>query len=134
MLKRVTKKPQIKLTNYVMDAMIGIYDFEREAAQRIRVNIKLDLCQADRNTNTQTLRDIVHNVVFSGHTNLVETLAEDIANQCLDNANSDTVRVRVEKLDIIKDAASVGIEIERCAHLKNHPVNIRSLDTPSLKH
>jgi len=43
----------------------------------------------------------------------VETLAERIAAFALEDARVRAVRVRIEKLKIIPDAASVGVEIER---------------------
>ena len=48
-----------------------------------------------------------------GHVNLVETLAERIAEACLADLRVDAARGRVEKLAAIPEAASVGIEIER---------------------
>ena len=43
----------------------------------------------------------------------METLAERIATLCLREARIERVRVRVEKLDVYPEAASVGVEIER---------------------
>ena len=48
-----------------------------------------------------------------GHVGLVETLAEDIAVLCLEDTRVRSVRIRVEKLDVIAETESVGIEIER---------------------
>ena len=42
-----------------------------------------------------------------------ETLAESIATACFEDARVRTVRVRVEKLEALTHAESVGIEIER---------------------
>ena len=47
------------------------------------------------------------------HVNLVETLAEDVAAMCLSDDRVRSARVRIEKLDILNDAESVGVEIER---------------------
>jgi dihydroneopterin aldolase len=44
---------------------------------------------------------------------LVETLAERLAAFCLKDSRVVAVRVRVEKLDVFADAASVGVEIVR---------------------
>jgi dihydroneopterin aldolase len=44
---------------------------------------------------------------------LVETLAERIAEACLEDERVEHVRIRIEKLDVFADAASAGIEIER---------------------
>lgn len=74
----------------------------------------------------RTLHDRIENVVnyehvVNGvraltsdvHINLVETLAERIADLCLADGRVSRVRVCVEKLDIYDEAASVGVEIER---------------------
>jgi dihydroneopterin aldolase len=57
----------------------------------------------------------VREIVASGHVQLIETLAERIAEVALEDRRVAGVRVRVEKLDVYADAASVGIEIERRA-------------------
>jgi dihydroneopterin aldolase len=107
----------------VLDCSIGIHQHEREALQRIRVN--LDLAVREGETNGQ-LDDALANVVCyedltkgvralvsREHTNLVETLAEDVAAMCLGDDRVRSARVRIEKLDILEDAESVGVEIER---------------------
>lgn len=109
------------IRDLTLDTYIGIYDHEKQAAQKIRINI--DLCVQE---NTDNLEDNIDNVVCyekvvrnietivqSGHVNLVETLAENIAEMSLQDGRITTVRVKVEKLEAIKNTASVGIEIER---------------------
>ena len=105
----------------VLEGSIGVHHHEREAAQRIRVNLDLavseDGAPVDDNLyNVVCYEKIVVGVraiVERGHINLVETLAEKIAATCLANSRVRSVRVRVEKLDIVPDAQSVGVEIER---------------------
>ena len=55
----------------------------------------------------------VRTIVGRGHINLVETLAADVAAACLSDQRVESVRVRVEKLDVFADTASVGVEIHR---------------------
>ena len=105
----------------VLDSYIGVYDHEKDTAQKIRVNVDLSVIE-----NTRNLQDDISNVVCyekivnaietivdSGHVHLVETLAENIAEMSLQDARISCVRVRVEKLEAIKNTTSVGIEIER---------------------
>ena len=47
------------------------------------------------------------------YVNLVETLAERVASLCLEEPEVAAAKVRVEKLDVFADAASVGVEISR---------------------
>ena len=102
-------------------AMVGIYEHEKKYPQRILVNIDCAVQEAggpldDDIKNVVSYEKIVKNIksiVMDGHVNLVETLAEKIAEKVLKNKAIIRVRVRVEKLDIIAEASSVGIEIER---------------------
>ncbi|HLF21542.1 MAG TPA: dihydroneopterin aldolase, partial [Aestuariivirga sp.] len=55
----------------------------------------------------------VEAIVARGHVNLVETLAELFAEACLKDKRVMAARVRIEKPDIIRNARSVGVEIER---------------------
>jgi dihydroneopterin aldolase len=52
-------------------------------------------------------------LVESEHVNLIETLAERIARQCLSDGRVQRVRVRIEKPDVARSFKGVGIEIER---------------------
>lgn len=105
----------------VVDASIGVYSHEREAKQRVRVNVDLAVREhagpiADELANVVSYEDITHGVeaiVDRGHINLVETLADEIAAMCLEDPRVRSVRVRVEKLDVFANAESVGVEIER---------------------
>jgi 7,8-dihydroneopterin aldolase/epimerase/oxygenase len=47
---------------------------------------------------------------------LVETLAERVAADCLADPRAASVRVRIEKPDVIANAGSVGVEINRSRH------------------
>ncbi|MCZ8310376.1 MAG: dihydroneopterin aldolase [Magnetospirillum sp.] len=110
----------VLIRDLVLQARIGIFAHEQGAAQRVRFNIELGV--PDRPPQRDSIREVVRydhaidrirQIVDAGHVNLVETLAERVAAQCLAIAEVLWVRVRVEKLDIAPDAASVGIEIFR---------------------
>ena len=59
------------------------------------------------------MADMVREVVAARHVQLVETLAERLAIGCLVDSRVRSVRVRVEKLDIMPDGATAGVEVER---------------------
>lgn len=109
------------IRDLVVPCLIGIHDHEREAPQRVRLNLDLAVHEVadsidDDYVNVvcyEKIAEKVRNLIGRGHVNLVETLAEDVAVICLANIRVHSVRVRVEKLDIMTDAASVGVEIER---------------------
>lgn len=105
-------------------ATIGVYGHEHEKKQRIRINLDLAVQEfsdiKDNIDNVVSYEDIVcstRRLVDSGHVNLVETLAENIADLCLADRRVRTARITVEKLDVFPDAASVGVEIERFSQL-----------------
>jgi 7,8-dihydroneopterin aldolase/epimerase/oxygenase len=103
-------------------ASIGVHNHEKEGKQRIRINLDLAVREGpltdDSLANVVCYEKVVSNIrqlVDAGHVNLVETLAERIAALCLEDRRVRVARVRVEKLDVFADAASVGVEIERCS-------------------
>ncbi len=110
----------------VLVASIGIYPHEHESRQRVRINIDLGVAdeaaragitvgpdEFSRVVDYEKIANRARTIVSTGHTRLVETLAERIAESCLANPRVLSVRVRVEKLDIFADATSAGVEIER---------------------
>ena len=103
-----------------LGAKIGVHTFERVTTQPVRLSV--DLFVEDEGSRSDQLNDVVcyedivegiKSIIAAGHVNLVETLAENIADMCLGDARVLRCRVRVEKLQVIAEAASVGVEIER---------------------
>jgi len=112
---------RIIVNGLVVDASIGVHDFEHEAPQRVRFDIAIDTVDdyADRVRTTGayvSYADIVEYVMTraaSGeHVELVETWAEDVAAAALRNELAQAVHVTVQKLDIFDSADGVGITIE----------------------
>jgi dihydroneopterin aldolase len=112
----------------VLDASIGVHPREHEVLQRIRINFDLTVVddggaylsfsivgrdELSRVVDYETIIVRARDIVRSRHVQLVETLAERLAQICLDDARVLNVRVRVEKLDVFSDTASTGVEIER---------------------
>jgi 7,8-dihydroneopterin aldolase/epimerase/oxygenase len=100
---------------------VGVYPHEQATAQRVRLNLDLAVAESGPPLTDQ-LADVVdyealvrrvRAALADRHVNLVETLAEQVAGLCLEDPRVRSARVRVEKLDAIADAASVGVEIER---------------------
>lgn len=101
---------------------IGVHDHERNGPQRVRLNLDLAVYEGEASTVADDIKNVVcyeqittdvRAVCSREHINLVETLAEDIAQVCLAHPLVRSVRVRVEKLDVFEDVSSVGVEIER---------------------
>ena len=112
---------RIFVRDLVLLADIGVYRREQGNPQRVRINLDL-MVEDPPGPPTDRLRDVVNYakvvetvraLVGRGRVNLVETLAQQIADACLVDPRVAKVRVQVEKLDAVADAASVGVEIER---------------------
>jgi dihydroneopterin aldolase len=116
------------IRDLTLAASIGVHAHERVGRQRVRINIDLGVAddgaramsragvgrdELSRVVDYAAVADAARAVVAAGHVVLVETLAERIAEACLFDPRIHVVRVKVEKLDVMEDAASVGVEIER---------------------
>jgi dihydroneopterin aldolase len=112
----------------VLPARIGVHAHEERDRQRIRINLDLGVRddgaaplsraavgrdELSRVVDYEAIANRVRAIVAAGHVRLVETLAERIAEACLEDARVELARIRVEKLDVFADAASAGVEIER---------------------
>ena len=118
------------LRDMILPASIGVYPHEHATPQRIRVNVDLAVSEdgpsyaglsrarvgrddLSRVVDYEIVAQSVRAIVAAGHVQLVETLAERLAETCLVDERVQTARIRVEKLDVFDDLASVGVEIER---------------------
>jgi len=108
----------------VVHARLGVYPHEKAAPQRVIIGIELaveDDC-APSGVGVDDMRRVVdyervvkaaRAAAAAGHTLLVETLAERIAEAALADPRVRGARVTVEKPDAFPDAATVGVSIER---------------------
>jgi dihydroneopterin aldolase len=100
---------------------IGVYEHEKRYEQRILISVDLWVRDdydgiSDRLADVLDYGKVVDDIVMLAereHVNLIETLAERIARQCLSDARVERVRVRIEKPDVARSCKGVGIEIER---------------------
>jgi len=112
---------RVFLRDMILPCSIGIYRHEKDAPQRVRINLDLAVREGDKPLGDDvahvvdyaTIAEGVRAIVGAGHVNLVETLAERIASFCLRDARVASAQVRVEKLDVFADAAGAGVEITR---------------------
>jgi len=108
------------IRNLELPAHIGVYRQEEGRTQPVRINVDLATEEvADAQDMLENVVDYhviekrIRAIIAEGHVRLAETLAERIAAACFEDARVHTVRVRVEKLEALTHAESVGIEIER---------------------
>lgn len=101
-------------------AVIGVYDHEKIKQQRVVANIDFTVEEkaeiADKIEHVVCYHEVVkkiQTICERGHVNLLETLAETMASTCLEDKRILAIRIRLEKPEALREAVSVGVEIER---------------------
>ena len=111
----------IFLNDFMIDANIGVYRHEKIKSQPLRINIIAKVKNPKKINDDKLYSVVCYNqiskkikkIIKSGHTILLEKLAEKIFQECFKNKRIQTMKIRLEKLDAIQEAESVGIEVER---------------------
>jgi dihydroneopterin aldolase len=112
---------RIYLKNFQVLISMGVHDHEKQARQRIIVNVDLYI-DPDGRIRHDTIRETVDydfvrqtimDIAESGHFHLQETFCERILDVCLDKSGVLAARVSSEKPDVYPDCESVGFEIFR---------------------
>lgn len=110
---------RIFVHDYVLEVEIGVHHNEKGVTQRVRFSVDIDIMPSDNALEDDIARTLdydfvingIKEIIARGHINLVETLAEEVAQHCLTHPRTAWVRVVIEKLD--KDPGAVGVEIVR---------------------
>jgi len=112
---------KILIKDLLIRGIIGIHGWERENKQDILINIEMEAdCRpaglsddfrdaVDYRATTKSIIGLVEGSEFF----LVERLAEEIAQACLEDSRVTLARVRVEKPGAVRFSRSVGVEVER---------------------
>ena len=119
--KKFNYKRKILINDLVLKIFVGIHDFEKKKKQRVRFNLVINI---DQNLipNDKDLKSIVNyeqviktimRITSRKHYPLLETLAEKIFSKLFENLRIKKILLRIEKLDVIKNTTSVGIELEK---------------------
>ena len=114
-------KRKILIKDLVLKMLVGIHNFEKKKKQRVRfnlvINIDQNLIPNDKDlksiVNYEQIIKIITKITSRKHYLLLETLAEKIFFKLFENPRIKKILLRIEKLDIIKNATSVGIELEK---------------------
>jgi len=114
-------KRKIIIKNLVLNIFIGIHNFEKKKKQRVRFNIEVITnpnIKPNNNDLTTILNyeDLINKIkllVKKQHHELIEDLAENIFEIIFQNRLVKKTNIKIEKLDIIKNSESVGIEFSK---------------------
>lgn len=111
----------IFLSELRVEAVIGIFDWERKIKQAVVFDIEMgaDIKKAassdhiDDTLNYKAVSKRVTEFVEASEFQLVETLAEKVAQLIIDEFNVPWLRLKLNKTGAIRGARGVGIIIER---------------------
>ena len=114
-------KRKILIKDLVLKIYVGIHNFEMKKKQRVKFNIEIST-DPNLKPNNKDLSSILNyeeiineikTLVEKFHHKLLEDLAENVFEILFKKAIVKKAIIRLEKLDIIKNTDSVGIEIEK---------------------
>ena len=113
---------RISVRDYEREVEIGAFQSERGVQQRIRFNVVLEVSRhdaardddVDKVISYDTIIEAIELQLTTERINLLETLAERVAERCLEDARAVRAFVRIEKLDRIP--GTLGVEIVRMRH------------------
>ena len=116
-----TQMDIIFLRELKIETLIGVYEWEKRVPQTLQIDLEIALpnsraCQSDNIDDALDYSEIVRHLqtgLTSRHFNLIEALAEHIAQIILNDFNEPWVKVSVAKLQAIRGSKMVGISIER---------------------
>ena len=122
-LKPIKEKSTIKRTVFIKDfiikEIIGFYKHEKIKKQKIKFNVVLNVSQ-DSVPDEKNIKSIVDyekitntlaNLTKSKKYNFLESLAEDSFEKIFEDKRIYAVTIKIEKLEAIKNAKSVGVEV-----------------------
>ena len=118
---RFKYKRKVIIKNLVLNIFIGIHDFEKKKKQKVRFNIEVETNPNTKPSNKdfstivdyETLVNKIKTLVKKQHHELLEELAENIFRIIFQNKLVKKVNIKLEKLHIIKESESVGVDITK---------------------
>ena len=114
-------KRKVIIKDLILKIFVGIHDYEKIEKQKVKFNLEivsdpnLIANKKDLNTiiNYEKIINDIKKITNNKHHELLEDLAENLFDQIFKNSNIKKINLKIEKLEIIKDAGSVGIEISK---------------------
>ena len=129
-LKIITIDKNKRLFNYekkvlikdlILGLKLGYYDFEKEKPQKVKFTLEINY-EDKKPSNDKDIKSIVNyakivqlvkKLVKNKHYNFLETLAEDVFDELFKDKRIDKITLQIEKLEIMKDCSSVGIQVSK---------------------
>ena len=112
---------KILINELILNLKLGYYDFEKEKSQKIKFSLEIDY-ENKKPTDDRDIKSIVNygtvvklitKLVKKKHYNFLESLAEAVFDELFKDKRIGKIMLKIEKLEILKDCSSVGIQITK---------------------
>ena len=112
---------KILIKELTLDLKLGYYDFEKNKPQKVKFSLEIDY-EDKKPTNDKDIKSIVNygkvvklikKLVKNKHYNFLETLAEAVFDELFKDNRIGKIMLQIEKLEILKECTSVGIQITK---------------------
>ncbi|MBM3631016.1 MAG: dihydroneopterin aldolase [Alphaproteobacteria bacterium] len=112
---------KILINELILRLKLGYYDHEKEKPQRVKFSLEIDY-ENKKPTDDMDIKSIVNygnvvklitKLVNKKHYNFLETLAESIFSELFKDQRIAKIKLKIEKLEIVKECSSVGIQITK---------------------
>ena len=112
---------KVLIKELILNLKLGYYDFEKQKPQKVKFSLEANY-KDKKPTNDKDLKSIVNydklvrlikKLTKNKHYNFLETLAEDVFDELFKDKRIDKISLQIEKLEIMKDCSSVGIQISK---------------------
>jgi len=112
---------KVLIKELLLDLKIGYFDFEKEKKQKVKFSLEIDYVDkkpsSDKDiksiVNYAKIVRLIKKLVKKKHYNFLETLAEDVFDELFKDKRIDKISLQIEKLEIMRDCSSVGIQISK---------------------
>jgi len=107
---------KIIIKDLILLLSVGIHQFEKEKKQKVKFNIEITTdpnLKPDIKTivNYEKVVNDIKSLTKKTHFELLESLSESIFDEIFKNKKIKKIKLKIEKLNIIKETSSVGIEV-----------------------
>ncbi len=112
---------KILIKELVLDLKLGYYEFEKKEVQKVKFNLEV-YYEDKKPTSDDDIKSIVNygkivklikKLTTNKHYNFLEALAEDVFDVLFKDKRIEKIMLQIEKLEILKDCTSVGIQITK---------------------
>ena len=119
--KLLNYEKKVLIKELLLDLKIGYFDFEKEKKQKVKFSLEIDYVDkkpsSDKDiksiVNYAKVVRLIKKLVKKKHYNFLETLAEDVFDELFKDKRIDKISLQIEKLEIMRDCSSVGIQISK---------------------